>query len=93
MTHGQPPELAIELSDARLYVTEAAAGPEVPAEASRLGPGVRAFVIDIHDHRPAEAFLADVVDQVEAVVDDDHGVVTPSDAFVAHVRARARRRS
>lgn len=89
IVHGAPPQVAIELDDARIYVTERA-GAEATAPTGRAlsGPGAHEFVIDIHNAVRAEQFLADVLAHVDAVVDDDHGGMMSNREFLERVRAR-----
>jgi len=90
VVHGSPPEIAIEVDEARLYIHEGAPEDDGPPLAVRLGAARREFVVDIHNPPVAEAFLADVIDGLDAVVDDDHGSVMPGVEYVARVRTRHR---
>ena len=88
MVHSSPPEVAIDVDDARLYVTDAPPEGDVPALAGRLGATPREVIVDIHNPPVAEGFLAQVLDGLDAVVDDDHGHVMESAQYVARVRER-----
>jgi hypothetical protein len=90
MLHETHPEMGIEVDEARLYVTEVAPGDEAPNEAAELGAGVREFVVDVHNAWAAERFLADVIEGMTTVVDDDHGHVMDGREFIDVVRARQR---
>jgi hypothetical protein len=78
----EPPEVAVDLGDARLYITETEPSWDIPPSATALGPGLREFVVDAHDYRAAEAFLADVVRGLPVVIDDDAGNAVSSAEFV-----------
>jgi hypothetical protein len=88
VVHGAPPELAIEINGARLYVSEGTPTGATPVGARKLGADVREFVIDVHNPTVAERFIADAIEGIAAVVDDDDGQVTDGGAFVAAVRGR-----
>lgn len=87
--HGETPDLAIELADARLYISEGPVDGEIPAEVAALGDHVRQFVIDIHNATEAEPLLAEALVDVAAVVDDDHGNVTAASDYVRRWRSEA----
>ena len=87
--HRSPPEVAIEVDDARLYVTEGPPDEDVPPLAAGLGAALREVVVDIHNPPVAQAFLADVLSGLDVVVDDDHGQVMSGAEFVDRVRGRS----
>lgn len=87
VVHGVPPEIAVELPEARLYVSETETSGDLPDDARSLGGGVREFVIDVHNAPVAERFLADAIEELDVVVDDDDGYVADGRAFVAAVRS------
>jgi hypothetical protein len=80
--HGEPPEVAIELREARLYINEGPVDADAPVEVGMLGDEVRQFVVDIHNAVEAERFLAESLINVAAVVDDDHGNVATANDYV-----------
>jgi hypothetical protein len=86
--HGAAPEVAIEVDDSRLYVTETAPSAESPTNAVDLGQGVRMFVVDANNQLSADRFLADILDGVPALVDDDNGHSLDSGRFIALIRSR-----
>ena len=89
VVHGSPPEVAIEVDDARLYITDQAPDEDVPPAASRMGAALREVIVDIHNAPVAEEFLADVLDGLDVVVDDDHGRVMDGAEYVAARRRRS----
>ncbi len=86
--HGTPPEVGVDVSaDFRLYASEVAPTEPLPAEVTERGAALRQVVIDRHNRRATEAFLAEVLASVTGWVDaDDDGSVVPAAAFVAAVR-------
>lgn len=88
VVHGVVPDIAIEVEDSRLYVTETAPSAETPPNAVGLGEGIRMFVVDVNNRLNADRFLADILEGVPAVVDDDHGHALDSDEFIELVRSR-----
>ena len=87
--HGTPPEISLELADARMYVSETRTEEEqLPVLATGLGSGVRQLVVDMHNRSRVEAFLADALVGLRVVVDDDNGNVRTSDQFVTEVNPR-----
>lgn len=88
VVHRDPPDIAIEVDDSRLYVTETEPDPEIPPDAVGLGDGLRMFVVDAHDLLHADRFLAEILEGVPAVVDDDQGHALASDEFIELIRSR-----
>jgi hypothetical protein len=85
--HGSPPEIAIEVGHARLYISEVPiADEEVPAAARALGSTMLTFVVDVHNALEADAFLAEALRDVPGVIDDDDGNVVATDAFIGAAR-------
>jgi hypothetical protein len=87
--HGSPPDIAIVVGNARLYISEASLpDEEIPDAARALGSTMLTFVVDVHNALEADAFLAEALRDVPGVIDDDDGNVVATDAFIGAARVR-----